>query len=49
MNLSGPVDLRDEIIKEIKVRFGNIDEFGINVNSGDIDPFVISANNWKTT
>ena len=49
MHLSGPVDLRDEIIKEIKVRFGQIDESGSGVNTSTIDPFVISANNWEET
>ncbi len=49
MYLGGPVDLRDEIIKEIQVRFGAIDEFGININASGIDPFIISANNWEQT
>lgn len=44
--LSGPVDLRNEIIKEIQVRFGEIDEFGINVNANNMDPFVITTANW---
>ena len=44
--LSSPVDLRDEIIKEIKVRFGSIDESGINLNASNIDPFTISTKDW---
>lgn len=49
MYLSGPVDLRDEIIKEIQVRFATIDEFGTNVNANNIDPFIINAENWDQT
>jgi len=47
--LGGPVDLRDEIIKEIQVRFGEIDSNGINVNASGIDPFIINTTDWDKT
>lgn len=44
--LSSPVDLRNEIIKQIQVRFGSIDEYGINTEGSNIDPFFINATDW---
>ena len=45
--LSGPVNLRNEIIKQIQVRFGEIENGQIAINPGNIDPFSISADNWN--
>jgi hypothetical protein len=45
MSLSSPVNLRNEIIKEIQIRIGIANETGtINVNG--VDPFIISADGW---
>jgi hypothetical protein len=48
--LSAPVNLRDEIIKSIKVRVAASTESGLtpaSINDGIIDPFIITADNWE--
>ena len=45
--LGGPVNLRNEIIKTIQVRFGEIEGTEIGINSGAGAPFIIDSNNWQ--
>ena len=49
MYLSGPVNLRNEIIKSIIVRIGafnNATGSPASINEGNVDPFIISADGW---
>lgn len=45
MYLSSPVNLRNEIIKEIQLRVAASNDFA-SINYGGIDPFIISAEDW---
>jgi len=47
--LSAPVNLRDEIIKEIQIRVGVSDDLSVtpaSINEGNLDPFIITSENW---
>ena len=48
MYLSGPVSLRDEIIRSIQVRVSSTLSGGTpsDINEGIVDPFIITTENW---
>jgi hypothetical protein len=45
MYLASPVNLRNEIIKEIQIRIGTANDVN-SINYNGIDPFIISAEDW---
>lgn len=52
MYLSGPVNLRNEIIKEIQIRLSVTDDLSVTpsiINEGNLDPFIITTENWDDT